>query len=156
MATATGVYRNVYRSADHAAESDVRLSTVYNNGQLTGLLNVTGEIPSPSNPALCFVAVDVVDQFGEFVIGAEVYAVTKADVPGANDQLVLEQKVSPILTGPDGRAIMTLIRGVEFSDPLNNTYRIIISTGRNPSEFEFLVPDIGFVVATDAATLPPP
>lgn len=206
MATATGVYRNVYRSADHAVEADVRLSTVYNNGQLTGTLDpgASSDVPAesdvrlgvvydnttktgnvtipdeaqvlfgfqydtllsrtgtllgadlPTDPILCNVAVDVTDQFGERVIGAEVYAVTKADVPGANDQLVLEQKVTPFLTDVSGRAIMPLIRGSEFSDPTNNKYRIITSTGRNPSEFEFLVPDLDFVVATDSSTLPPP
>lgn len=99
-------------------------------------------------PILCDCAVDVINQFGTPIIGAQVYAVTSASVPGAGNQLVVEKKIPFFLTDVLGRAILPLIRASEFADPNNNTYEINVSFGRKVSTFEFTVPDLTFVIAT--------
>lgn len=99
-------------------------------------------------PQLCDCAVDVMNQFGDPVIGAQVYAVTTARVPGAGNQLVIPKQHPFFLTNVAGRAVLSLIRASEFADPNNNTYQINVSLGRKVSTFEFTVPDLAFVVAT--------
>ena len=102
-------------------------------------------LPGSTDPALCNVAVDVIDENGQPIQGALVFARIAEDFQLAANAAVFNTK-SESETDVNGRAVLTLIRSSQFAS--GGEYTITINTVFDSRTFSYLVPDSAASVAT--------
>ena len=104
-------------------------------------------VPASANPALCTVAFDLLNQYGQPESEARVYAHLNGTSQIAADHAIVDVS-DAVLTDVNGRALMTLIRSTEF-DLGEGRYTIEVKTleGKKFKMF-YTVPDADSDVAT--------
>ena len=117
--------------------------------ETTKTITLTPTTISPaSDPSLCNVAVDAINQKGEKVEGALVSAYLTDNAGNASNAVTLNVSYQET-TDANGRAVLTLIRKKEFLNSGTGIYVIRVKLPNGESyEFNYSVPNSSSAVAT--------